>query len=127
MSGEGEEKPEVPPGTGAKAGETGELDLTESEAGADVEEWRTKQKLEVYDPVKAREGMRGQLAGGLIVLLAFVVVASFVTVWVRGNLTEPTKDLLGLILGPVVTLVGSATGFYFGGREGGGGGSGEPG
>lgn len=65
---------------------------------------------------RRREDMRGRIAISLVAILAFVVLASFVTVWVSGGLTPAMKDLLTVILAPIVTLVGSATGFYFGGR-----------
>lgn len=69
-----------------------------------------------YDPEPNRDKVRGYLAGGLVALLVAVVVAAWVTLWV-GAVTEPEiKDILGVILSPVVALVGSALGFYFGGK-----------
>lgn len=58
--------------------------------------------------------MRGKIADGLVGLLAAAVLAAFVSIWINGELTDEMKDLLTIILGPLVTLVGSATGFYFG-------------
>jgi hypothetical protein len=69
-----------------------------------------------YDPEPNRDRVRGYLAAGLVALLVAVVVAGWVTLW-AGVVTEPeVKDLLGVILPPVVALVGSALGFYFGGK-----------
>jgi len=77
-----------------------------------------------YDAEKARDDIRGKLALLLIYLLIFVVVAAFVSIWIqvliawtKGNnidTTIPLKDMLQLILAPVVGLVGAATGYYFG-------------
>ena|SRR5712692_5739124 len=68
-----------------------------------------------YDPSQDREKMRGQIAGGLVVLLAFVVIVSFVMLCAKCTTSAELKDLLQIALGPIVALVGSATGFYFGG------------
>jgi hypothetical protein len=70
-----------------------------------------------YDPEPSRDKVRGYLAVALIVLLAAVVVAAWASIWF-GLVTEPeVKDLLGVMLPPVVALVGSALGFYFGGKS----------
>lgn len=60
---------------------------------------------------KWRELTRAGLAVGLLALLAAVVVLVVLV-------SEPTdaKDLLGVLLAPLVGLVGAATGFYYGGE-----------
>lgn len=69
-----------------------------------------------YDPEPNRDKVRGYLALSLVVLLVAVIIAGWVTLW-TGVVKEPEiKDLLGVILPPVVALVGSALGFYFGGK-----------
>jgi len=69
-----------------------------------------------WDPEPGREKLRGYLAGGLVVLLAGVIAAAWVTLWLRIAPSSEVKDLLGIMLTPVVALVGSAVGFYFGGK-----------
>ena len=106
--------------TGVETGvdASGELDLTDRDSDeASASAWSSAVATEPYDPSKAREDMRARIALSLVLLLCFVVAAAFVTVWVAGDLTEDIKDLLTLVLGPVAALVGSATGYYFGGRD----------
>lgn len=106
--------------TGAEMGAdaSGELDLAHRDSDeASASAWSGAVDTEPYDPLKAREDMRARIAIYLVLLLCFVVAAAFVTVWVAGDLTEDIKDLLTLVLGPIAALVGSATGYYFGGRE----------
>jgi heme A synthase len=70
-----------------------------------------------YNPEPNRDRVRGWLALALVVLLVAVIVAAWVTLW-AGAVSEPEiKDLLGVLLPPVVALVGSALGFYFGGKS----------
>jgi hypothetical protein len=69
-----------------------------------------------YDPEPNRDKVRGYLAIALVVLLVGVLVAAWASLW-SGLVTEPeVKDLLSVMLPPVVALVGSALGFYFGGK-----------
>lgn len=70
-----------------------------------------------WDPEPAREKLRGYIAGGLVLLLAGIVAAAWLALW-SDVATEPEiKDLLGVVMTPVVALVGSALGFYFGGKS----------
>lgn len=78
---------------------------------------------EAYDSVKANDEARRTIAMMLLRTLVFVILSAFL---VLGGLlfwadpADPAAankslvDLLNIIFGPVVTLVGSATGFYFG-------------
>ena len=68
----------------------------------------------------AQERIRGVIAGALVVLLFVIVVASFAIAWQQTLPVADIKSLLEVLLAPVVALVGSATGFYFGGRNPGG-------
>lgn len=74
--------------------------------------------LRTYDPEPEREQSRRWLAYALVILLCATVIASFVSLWLLDqdgfiNL----KALLELVFAPIITLVGTATGFYFGGRS----------
>lgn len=68
-----------------------------------------------YDPSKDRERLRGFIALGLLGLLAAIVVASFVFIFLhyKSDLSK-LKSILDILFAPVVGLVGAATGFYFG-------------
>jgi hypothetical protein len=66
----------------------------------------------VYDPGEHRESVRGIIAQWLVLILAGIVTAAFWLVVWKGN--DSASALLQIVLGPVVALVGSATGFYFG-------------
>lgn len=67
-----------------------------------------------FDPTPQREQMRGHLAIGLLVLLAVTIAACFTTLWWGLASSADTLQIIELILGPLITLVGTATGFYFG-------------
>ena len=59
-----------------------------------------------------REWTRAALAGGLMALLAAVMLIIVVT-----KSAAEAKELLGVVLAPLVGLVGAATGFYYGGKD----------
>jgi hypothetical protein len=95
------------------------VDLGEPEGGDLLPSTRT------YDPEPARESIRGYLAVAAMALLVFLVLATFATlVWVVYSYPdvpdttrmEPLKTVLELLLSPIVAIVGSVTGFYFGGQ-----------
>jgi len=73
------------------------------------------------DIPRLREGTRGRIALILIGLLAAVVVAALGLIYLRAMgynvATAEVKEVLTTLLPPIVALVGSATGFYFGGHE----------
>ena len=62
---------------------------------------------------RQREAVRGRIAVGLLLLIAFLVVASFVAVVVRAITVEEAKDLLAGTLVPLIGVFGAITGFYF--------------
>lgn len=61
-----------------------------------------------------REITRGRIAAALLVILGFMVVGSFVSLWFGWASGSELDALLTLLFGPVIGLVGAATGFYFG-------------
>ena len=83
---------------------------------------------EKYDPAKAREGVRSELAKGLVLLLAVVVIGPYILILggvicdAIGSDTPACNRLPGMtlkeatdtLLTPLVGLVGAVTGFYFG-------------
>lgn len=68
-----------------------------------------------FDPSKQRENVRGIIAGALLALLSFIIVASFISYWWDLLDAATLEGLLTIIFAPVLGLVGAATGFYFGG------------
>lgn len=70
--------------------------------------------VKAYDPTKTRENFRGVIALGLIALMAITVFFSLLLVWVHPDRTKELHDLLALVFGPLIALVGTATGYYFG-------------
>jgi hypothetical protein len=73
-----------------------------------------------YDPAPLREITRSRLAlilTGLVFLIAITLV-----IFLGTNLlsADETKELAATVLSPIVAVTGTALGFYFGGRSGGG-------
>lgn len=64
------------------------------------------------------EGTRERVALGLLGLAGGILVVTGILIGVRAITAAEAKDLLGVAFVPVVTLLGAATGFYFGGRSG---------
>jgi hypothetical protein len=61
-----------------------------------------------------QEDARRWIALTIVLLLAFIVVASFASLWLRGS--TPVDDIvkvISAIIGPVIGIVGAVTGFYF--------------
>jgi hypothetical protein len=84
--------------------------------GAPLPEALEQPSTQPYDLARDQERTRGRIAGGLVGLLALIVLFSFLTVWSAAATPSDMKELLAALLGPVAVLAGSATGFYFGGR-----------
>lgn len=66
-----------------------------------------------YSIDRDREQKRGWIALILVGLLAAVIILSFIGLFLKVELKD-LKELLTIILSPLVALVGAATGFYFG-------------
>ena len=95
---------------------TDERDAAELAEELDVSLPDTAPSSRPYDPEPARDRLRGWLAVALLAMLAVVVAAAWVSLWWSLATEAEIKDLLGVILPPIVALVGSAIGFYFGGK-----------
>jgi fatty acid desaturase len=88
----------------------------ESGERIDLDVLAEQQDLKAYDPAKDQEDARRRLAYGLLALLGFVVVALLVADFFHWVSTDDVKDLALAVLSPIVVLVGTALGFYFGGQ-----------
>jgi hypothetical protein len=73
--------------------------------------------LEAYDPAKDREDARRRLAYSLLALLCFVAVSILLAEFTGLINLDEAKDLAVAIFSPIVALVGTALGFYFGGNH----------
>jgi Mn2+/Fe2+ NRAMP family transporter len=72
-------------------------------------------ELKEYDPRPGEDSARRRIAYALLIILAFVVFASFVSFW--GGQPREVDSLIKfaqILLGPIVPLVSAATGFYYG-------------
>ena len=84
------------------------------DAGSASDEASPAYQTVPYDPAKARESIRGWIALSLIAMLGAVLGASLLIIWVHPDRSKDLHDLLTLIFAPLIALVGSATGYYFG-------------
>ncbi len=71
----------------------------------------------IYDPAEDRENARALIAFSLIGLLALIITLSIIMLWIHPDRDKVVQSWLTLIFGPLVALVGTATGFYFGARD----------
>ncbi len=74
-----------------------------------------------YNSVQAQDSARKNIAYALLGMTAGIVVAGFFLAFFAIDRRGPIEDnlntvlsLLNVVFGPVVALLGSATGFYFG-------------
>ncbi len=72
--------------------------------------------LEPFNIAQAQEKVRGLVAQGLIVMLAIIILMAFITLWSYGSTFADLEKLMTIIFGPVIALVGTAIGYYFGGK-----------
>jgi hypothetical protein len=71
--------------------------------------------LKDYNPEEDREQMRGRIAQLLLWLLITVVVLSFIVIsWCDKDRWSYLKEFLTIVFGPLTTLIGAVTGFYYG-------------
>jgi membrane protein involved in colicin uptake len=69
-----------------------------------------------YDPRIHEDKARRRIAYSLIALFTFAIVAIFLLVSYSAIKVEEMKEF-AVILGPLVTLVSAATGFYYGTKQ----------
>ena len=67
-----------------------------------------------YDPEPGRDKVRGYLAMWLLALLSVILLFSFCFFWRNPTDIASLKTLLDVLFAPIITLVGTATGYYFG-------------
>ena len=102
------------PGVPMATSDDDAIDLDVGEKTAATLESDDAVKLRDYDPEPVRDQVRGQIALFLIGILALMVALSFLLLYAAPWHTERLVTLLQILFGPVATLVGAATGYYFG-------------
>lgn len=73
--------------------------------------------VEFFNLDKEQEKVRGIIAQGLVVLLAVLVLFAFITLWAFSSTFADLEKLMTVVFGPVIALVGTAIGYYFGGKN----------
>jgi hypothetical protein len=84
-----------------------------------------KEESKHYDHERSRDGTRQIITLWLIGLLCVIVAFAFVALFARGASSGFTdrqfflelKQVLDVLVGPVITLLASAVGFYFGSKQ----------
>jgi hypothetical protein len=69
-----------------------------------------------FDPIEvpiAREVSRRLIALTVLGIFAFTIVGSFASIW----FSSASTDDISRVAAPVVTVVGTVLGFYFGSKE----------
>jgi type IV secretory pathway VirB2 component (pilin) len=93
-----------------------ELDALVSESSA-VKLRPESPPVRPFDLAREQEMIRGRIAWGLVVMLAVLILIAFGTLWFKADQFDQLEKLLTIIFAPVIALVGTATGYYFGGKS----------
>jgi hypothetical protein len=72
--------------------------------------------FEPFNIAKEQEKVRGVIAQALIVLLAVIILFAFISLWTFSSGFPDLEKLMTIVFGPVIALVGTAIGYYFGGK-----------
>lgn len=72
--------------------------------------------LEPFNIAKEQEKVRGTIAQALVVMLAIIILLAFISLWAYSASFADLEKLMTIIFGPVIALVGTAIGYYFGGK-----------
>jgi hypothetical protein len=68
--------------------------------------------------VSFEDRQRASVTRWLLLLLTFVATALLATVFIDDAVWNRAKDYISLVFVPLLTLTGSAVGYYFAGRRG---------
>lgn len=106
---ESPEEPKAPTGRSEGMGSVVDLD-----AGATEIEDELEFDLRAYDPDPVRDRLRGLLALLLLAHVAVVVAVSLFLLWAKPWHWDKLKDFLSVVFAPLLTLLGTVIGYYFG-------------
>lgn len=67
-----------------------------------------------WTPAKSQEFVRSVLALSLVALLAGIIIVSFALVALKSVAVADMDTIMKIVFAPVIALVGSVVGFYFG-------------
>jgi hypothetical protein len=70
--------------------------------------------LKPYDPDPVRDKLRGLIALILLGHVAFIVSISTILLWAKPWHWPLLKDYLSVVFAPLMTLLGTVIGYYFG-------------
>lgn len=68
----------------------------------------------LYDPSRDRESVRGTIALTLVITLVVMIGTILVMAWDIGENVSAFKDIFTMLITPLIAVVGTVTGFYFG-------------
>jgi len=71
-----------------------------------------------FNPVKARETMRGRLALGVLIVVGVEILLFFAMAFFHVVLMQDIKELGLLLFMPTIGVFGTVLGFYFGADHG---------
>ncbi len=79
----------------------------------------SKPSVEPYDPLRYHDATRSYIAYWLLAILTLLVIGGFaLPFWTTTAIPFANlKSVLDLVFGPIVALVSSVTGFYFGSQQ----------
>ena len=89
------------------------LDLTQDDAG-EPPTAPAPPATAPFDISKEQETARATIAYLLLLLLAVTVALGFLLLWAKPYHWDKLNALMQIVFGPIVALVGAATGYYFG-------------
>lgn len=93
-----------------------QIDLTDEDAAGDSDD-SGGPTTQPYDPRPGEDGARRRIAYALIGILGIVIFSSMALFLIPCVDKGALKEVLGMILSPLFTLVSAATAFYYAAKK----------